>query len=60
MKKKKKEKMSLKILALLLLEKYKEAQTAVIYEYCTNIAEAEENLKRICEKYRKEIEGADE
>ena len=60
MKKKKKRKMSLKVLALLLLEKYKEAQTAVIYGYYTNIAEAEENLKRICEKYRKEIEEADE
>ena len=52
-------KMTLKEIALDLLEKYRESETGVIWEYSGHIEESLKKLDAECEKYREKIEEAD-
>lgn len=51
--------MTLKEIALELLEKYKGAEEAVIWEYSVDIEGELETLHKYCEKRRKQIEETD-
>ena len=50
--------MTIKEIALQLLEKYEEAETSVIWEYSGDIEEDLERLHKYCDRKRKEIEQA--
>ena len=51
--------MTLKEIAMELLEKYEASETSLIYEYSCDIVSAEKGLKREIKRYRKMIEDAD-
>ena len=47
----------LKLIALELLEKYRQSERSLIWEYSGNIRESEKQLEEECREYKKRIEG---
>ena len=50
----------LKQIALELLEKYRQSERSLIWEYSGNIHESERLLEEECREYKKRIEGCKE
>ena len=50
----------LKQIAMELLEKYRQSERSLIWEYSGNIRESERLLEKECREYRKRIEGCKE
>lgn len=50
----------LKQIAMELLEKYRQSERSLIWEYSGNISESERLLEEECREYKKRIEGCKE